>query len=69
MIPKGALSTTVLGARAIDMIGEPGEEVRWILEVKAPLKGLNYYAIFGVHVIPLLKAQDEDRPRPTAGPP
>jgi hypothetical protein len=52
MIPKGALSTTVLGARAIDMIGEPGEEVRWILEVKAPLKGLNYYAIFGVHVIP-----------------
>ena len=51
-IPRGALSTTVPGMRAIDMLGEPGDEVRWILEVKAPLKGLNYYAIFGVHVIP-----------------
>ena len=24
--------------------------VRWILEVKAPMKGLNFYAIFGVEV-------------------
>ena len=26
------------------------ESVRWILEVKAPLKGLDFYAIFGVDV-------------------
>ncbi len=53
MIPRGALSTTGPGAGAIDMIGEAAGEVRWILEVKAPLKGLNYYAIFGVHVVPV----------------
>jgi len=52
-IPEGALSTTVSGTSVLELIGPPaGGEVRWILEVKAPLKGLNYYAIFGVHVSP-----------------
>jgi len=51
-IPSGARSTTVPGTSVLDTIGEPGSEVRWILEAKAPLKGLNYYEIFGVHVSP-----------------
>ena len=31
MIPRGALSTTAPGTRAVDMIGQPGGEVRSIL--------------------------------------
>jgi len=43
MIPRDAMST----AQSTLMTGQ---SVRWILEVKAPLKGLNFYAIFGVVV-------------------
>jgi len=43
VIPKDARSTAMADLRTEGT-------VRWILEVKAPLKGLNYYAIFGVEV-------------------
>jgi hypothetical protein len=52
VIPAGARSTTILSLNVLDLVGGSDEGVRWILEVKAPLKGLNYYAIFGVHVSP-----------------
>lgn len=52
-LPEDARSTTVSSTSVLELIGPPGGgEVRWILEVKAPLKGLNYYAIFGVLVSP-----------------
>ena len=43
MIPTDAMTTALS-----DLMTEGS--VRWILEVKAPLKGLDFYAIFGVHV-------------------
>jgi hypothetical protein len=43
MLPADARTTTTLD-------GMTDGSVRWILEVKAPLKGLDFYAIFGVEV-------------------
>ena len=43
VIPRDAMSTAESNLRT-------DGSVRWILEVKAPLKGLDFYAIFGVHV-------------------
>ena len=43
MIPTDAMTTA-----QSDLMTEGS--VRWILEVKAPLTGLDFYAIFGVEV-------------------
>jgi len=43
MIPNDAMTTSNSGLMT-------DESVRWILEVKAPLKGVDFYAIFGVDV-------------------
>jgi hypothetical protein len=43
VIPKDAMSTA---APSVMTSGS----VRWVLEVKAPLKGLDFYAIYGVEV-------------------
>jgi hypothetical protein len=53
MIPTDAMTTA-----NSDLMTEGS--VRWILEVKAPLKGLDFYAIFGVDVRPL-RQLDADR--------
>jgi hypothetical protein len=43
VIPNDAMSTA-------DPSVMTGGSVRWVLEVKAPLKGLDFYAIYGVEV-------------------
>ena len=55
MIPTDAMTTANSGLMTAG-------SVRWILEVKAPLRGLDFYAIFGVEV----RASPTPRPRTAA---
>ena len=43
VIPTGALTTS-----SGDLMNS--QSVRWLLEVKAPLKGMNFYGIYGVEI-------------------
>jgi len=49
MIPRDARMTTVPMGDLL-LTGDVSGSIRWILEVKAPMKGLDFYAIFGVEV-------------------
>ena len=43
VIPRGAMSTS-----ASDMLSSTS--VRWLVEVKAPLRGMDFYGIYGVEI-------------------
>ena len=43
VIPRGAMTTS-----GSDLMSSTS--VRWLVEVKAPLRGLNFYGIYGVEI-------------------